>query len=718
MAHAAISTSADYAKRNGDKRKSPSSSSFGGDKIICPDNRIHHFFWAQDSKTILYFANGTSQPGNEMFHLWSVNAIAILEQIEKLEQMEKMQQIQRDEDDNDEGDDSKRIDSLSSFSPSVRRDIDYEKHIRDLTPGIDVKAQNAIVNPNKPEEIFVGTNKRNQALFDMYRCNIYTGELTLDTVNPGDVISWGVQIQEQEKEPKQEDAVKRAKLNVNTNVSPFEIRWAVAKNQTDGSTVIRLRNSSSGQSCRSSMKSATSASGVINDDERLSGCWKDLYSYPYGEIGKVVALLGETCWITSSCGRDTTALVKIDLQTGEEVEQTTSKSTSTATDTMRSTVFFSEQSDIGDILFDENYCRVLMVSYNYARKEIHFFDKELEGHFKEIVRQGPVTVCDEVRIVSYSRDRKVWLISYEPSDAPNSYGLYRTEEGIMEPLFCSQSRLLQYLKSFSQMEVVSIIARDGLKLIGYLTRSKMKEKLDYDNQPKMPLILLVHGGPWERDSYGFVPIVQWLANRGYNVLQVNFRGSTGFGKTFLHRGDREWGVGKMQHDLTDAVMWCLNEKISEKDKICIFGASYGGYAALSGLCFTPELYKCGVNIAGPNNIKTLLSSIPEYWKPLRKTMLLRIGDVNTDSGFNEKISPFFHTENIVAPVLIVQGANDPRVSQVETEKIVSRLKDEGKEVDYIFYEDEGHNILKPLNRMDLFDRIEKFLAQHLGGRYE
>lgn len=213
-------------------------------------------------------------------------------------------------------------------------------------------------------------------------------------------------------------------------------------------------------------------------------------------------------------------------------------------------------------------------------------------------------------------------------------------------------------------------------------------------------------------------MAQWMANRGYAVLQVNYRGSTGYGKSFLHKGDKEWGVGNMQHDLSDAVEWAIKEGIADKDKVCIFGGSYGGYATLAGMTFTPDLYACGVDIVGPSNVKTLLDSIPPYWGPLRNDMLLKIGDVDNDPEFNKKISPLYHVDNIRAPLLIGQGANDPRVKQAESDQIADVMAKKNIPVEYVLYPDEGHGFARPPNRIDFNGRTEEFLKKHLGGRSE
>ena len=348
-----------------------------------------------------------------------------------------------------------------------------------------------------------------------------------------------------------------------------------------------------------------------------------------------------------------------------------------------------------------------MASFNYARTERTFFDKDLEADFQKLEAEAGAGA--EVSIASRTRDEQQWVVAYRRDDGPTEYVLFdKGQGGTTTPLFVSAPKLLDY--KFAPMEDVRITARDGLELVGYLTRT--------DTEKATPLVLLVHGGPWARDFWGFNAQAQWLANRGYAVLQVNYRGSQGYGKTFLHKGDKQWGVGDMQHDLSDAVAWAVKEGIAQEDKVCIMGGSYGGYACLAGMAFTPDLYACGVDIVGPSNIKTLLDSIPAYWAPLRNDMLLKIGDVDGDAAFNEKISPLFHVDNIQAPLLIGQGANDPRVKQAEADQIAFAMQAKDIEVEYVLYPDEGHGFARPPNRIDFNGRTELFLEKHLGGRAE
>jgi dipeptidyl aminopeptidase/acylaminoacyl peptidase len=237
------------------------------------------------------------------------------------------------------------------------------------------------------------------------------------------------------------------------------------------------------------------------------------------------------------------------------------------------------------------------------------------------------------------------------------------------------------------------------------------------DQKNLPLVLNVHGGPWARDAWGYNPEVQWMANRGYAVLQVNFRGSTGFGKTFLHAGDKEWGRA-MQNDLTDAVQWAIDNGYADPEKVAIYGGSYGGYAALAGAAFTPDLYTCAVDIVGPSNIMTLLASIPPYWEPMVKIFHNRVGDPATEEAMLKERSPLFSAEKIKIPMLIGQGANDPRVKQAESEQIVAALKANEQYVEYVVYPDEGHGFARPENRLDFYGKTEAFLSRYLGGRVE
>jgi dipeptidyl aminopeptidase/acylaminoacyl peptidase len=263
------------------------------------------------------------------------------------------------------------------------------------------------------------------------------------------------------------------------------------------------------------------------------------------------------------------------------------------------------------------------------------------------------------------------------------------------------------------MKAVVVPARDGLKLHSYLTLPVGVP------QKKLPMVLFVHGGPWARDNWGYNSTAQWFANRGYACLQVNYRGSSGYGKNFLNAADKQWGL-KMHDDLIDAVDWAIAQGYADAKKVAIFGGSYGGYAALAGVTFTPEKFACAVDIVGPSNIRTLLSTIPPYWKPMLAQFSVRVGDISNekDAELIKNASPLFKADNIARPLLIGQGANDPRVKQAESEQIVDAIVRNNGNVTYVVYPDEGHGFARPENRIDFNARAEAFLAANLGGRTE
>jgi dipeptidyl aminopeptidase/acylaminoacyl peptidase len=261
------------------------------------------------------------------------------------------------------------------------------------------------------------------------------------------------------------------------------------------------------------------------------------------------------------------------------------------------------------------------------------------------------------------------------------------------------------------MEPFRYQSRDGLTVHGYATFPPGARRAS------LPTVLVVHGGPWSRDVWGFSPRAQWLANRGYLCLQVNYRGSVGYGKAFLNAGDREWG-DKMQDDLTDAVAHAIGQGWADPAKVAIFGGSYGGYAALAGAAFTPDVYCCAVDIVGPSNLITLLQTIPPYWAPGISQFHRRVGDPDKDRDFLWSRSPLSRASQIRIPLLIAQGANDPRVKQAESEQIVAALNQAGIEHDYMLFSDEGHGFAKPENRLKFYTAADKFLARYLGGASE
>ncbi len=394
---------------------------------------------------------------------------------------------------------------------------------------------------------------------------------------------------------------------------------------------------------------------------------------------------GQSLYVEDSLDSDTTELYEIDLETHE-----------------KRILARHDKVDVGPVMVHPTDRRVQAAGFSVHRLEWDILDPSIADDMAalEKVHSG------ELSIDSRDKADRSWLASYASDTQPVRYYAYDREDRSAAFLFSARPELEQY--SLATMEPVTIPARDGLELPSYLTRV---------DRERRPLILNVHGGPWVRDEWGYDPEAQWLANRGYAVLQVNYRGSTGFGKKFLNAGNREWGA-KMHDDLIDAVEWAVAEGVAERDKIAIYGGSYGGYAALVGAAFTPDVFCCAVDIVGPSNICTLIESIPPYWAPLMHTFRIRVGDIETEREFLKARSPLFRADDINIPLLIAQGANDPRVKEAESEQIVAALRNKGKDVEYLLFGDEGHGFSRPENRMAFYAAAERFLVKYLGGRSE
>ncbi|MDQ1419151.1 MAG: hypothetical protein QOJ52_1113 [Acidimicrobiaceae bacterium] len=303
----------------------------------------------------------------------------------------------------------------------------------------------------------------------------------------------------------------------------------------------------------------------------------------------------------------------------------------------------------------------------------------------------------------------IWLVSYTEDDGPVHYVAWVRSKQEATPLFAHQPALLDY--HLAPMEPFACATRDGLVIYGYITFPPDEERLD------LPTVLNVHGGPWARDVWGYNPEAQWLANRGYLCIQVNYRGSTGYGKDFTNAGNKEWGA-KMHDDLLDAVQWAIDRRYADPSRVAIYGGSYGGYAALVGATFTPDVFACAVDIVGPSNLKTLIESVPPYWAPLIAQFHTRVGNPETEADFLWERSPLSKVDQITIPLLIAQGANDPRVKQAESEQIVAALEERGIDYQYMLFPDEGHGFAQPENRIKFYAAAEAFLAKHLGGRAE
>ncbi|WAT19059.1 S9 family peptidase [Aurantiacibacter sp. MUD11] len=401
-------------------------------------------------------------------------------------------------------------------------------------------------------------------------------------------------------------------------------------------------------------------------------------------------------WIDSR-GRNTGALFAEDTKTGE-----------------RTLIAEHDKADIGGTLMHRDTGVVQAWTATYLRTEHHAIDPDI-GAALDWLRER---LDGDFGVMSRTDDDRRWLVWNDPLTTPTACYLFDRDAMSLTKFYTTWPQLEG--APLQPMHPREITSRDGLTLPSYLTLPPQSDP-DSDGVPDapVPMVLVVHGGPWARDAYGYNRTHQWLANRGYAVLSVNFRGSTGFGKNFISAGDKQW-AGKMHDDLIDAVEWAISEGIAERDKVAIMGGSYGGYATLVGLTFTPEVFACGVDIVGPSNLETLLETIPPYWEPMVKQFHERMGDPSMPEGkeFLQSISPLYKAKDITKPLLIGQGANDPRVKQAESDQIVEAMERHDVPVTYVLFPDEGHGFHRPENNIAFNAIAENFLAECIGGRAE
>jgi dipeptidyl aminopeptidase/acylaminoacyl peptidase len=364
-----------------------------------------------------------------------------------------------------------------------------------------------------------------------------------------------------------------------------------------------------------------------------------------------------------------------------------------------------ERYDVSDVLVNPDTYEVEAVEIAKARAEWIVLDESVREDFEAIEKLNR----GDFAVTSRDRADENWLVAFTVDDGGASYYSYDRRQRKGVHLFDAWPELSEY--TLARMEPISFTARDGLTIEGYLTLPPGAERKN------LPMVLNVHGGPWARDGWGYDPQAQWLANRGYACLQVNYRGSTGYGKKFLNAGNKEWAAA-MHDDLVDAVHWAIEEGIADPERVAIYGGSYGGYAALVGATFTPDLFRCAVDVVGPSNLITLINSIPPYWSTFLATFHERVGNPETEEEFLKSRSPLFFVDRIKIPMLIAQGANDPRVKQAESEQVVAAMKEKGIDYEYLLFEDEGHGFARPENRLEFYAAAERFLARHLGGRAE
>jgi dipeptidyl aminopeptidase/acylaminoacyl peptidase len=547
-----------------------------------PKRGIRQFFWAYDGKHLLYLQD---KGGDENFHLFAADVTA--------------------------------------------------KKTRELTPFDGVRVQGVDLDKHHPNEILVGMNKRNKALFDTHRIKLDTGDVTLDTENPGDVMAFAPD-------------------------AKFQVRGSTSM-MPDGGYELRVKG----------------------DD----GKWKSVKKVGADDQAQLVGFGTDanTVWLIHSGDANALRLIKMDVASGKET-----------------VVAEDKQYDVSGAMIDEDKRIPLAVSFTKARTEWTVLDDSVKEDFAALAKLAR----GDFNVGSKTKDDAKWVVSYVTDDGPTTYYLYDRKAKKADFLFSNNSKL-EKLK-LAQMQPFEVKAKDDLTVHGYVT---LPVGVDAKN---LPAVLLVHGGPWARDSWGYSGMVQWLANRGYAVIQVNYRGSTGYGKKFLNAANLEWS-GKMHQDLLDAVDHFAGKGVIDPKKTAIMGGSYGGYATLVGLTFTPEKFCCGVDIVGPSNLNTLLATIPPYWAPMKAMFTKRMGE---DKDFLEKCSPLYRADQITKPLLIGQGANDPRVKQAESDQIVEAMRKNKKEVQYVLYPDEGHGFARPENRLHFYALAEQFLAKHVGGRAE
>jgi dipeptidyl aminopeptidase/acylaminoacyl peptidase len=580
-----------------------------GRRMVTRDSRrgIYGFQWAPDGKHLLY---AQDRDGDENWHLYSAEVDGRL--------------------------------------------------VRDLTPFQGARVQNVLTDAHHPTQILAGLNLRDPRVFDMYRIDLNTGAVTLDTENPGDVLSW----------------------------------------TTDADFVIRAATAFGGEDCKTTVR--------VRDSARAP--WRDLLVVPfedcpfYGQVNGGTLIAGFTpdgkgLYVVSPLGSDKTRLVTLDILTGKELEVL-------AADSRCDVEYFIGNNFNPAVFRDPGDGHLQAVGFDYDRLEWKVLDPRLKDDFEELKKTHPGVFF---LISRDSKDTK-WVVRYTSDEATDAYYLYDRGSKKARLLFRDHPELDQY--TLAKTKPLAVRSRDGLNLVCYLTLPPGVEA------KKLPLVLFPHGGPWWRDRWGFDPWCQLLANRGYAVLQVNFRGSTGFGKKFLNASTLQFGPGAVLRDLEDALQAVLDQGIADPARIGILGGSFGGYATLTEIAFHPDRYACAVDLVGPSNLRTLFASMPDYWKPVKQRWVRRMGDVEHDDALNEKISPLFHAKNIRAPLLIGHGANDPRVKLSESEKIVAELRTRGRPITFVVYPDEGHGFARPENNQDFFGRVEEFLAKYLGGRAE
>lgn len=486
-----------------------------------------------------------------------------------------------------------------------------------------------------PTDIMIGLNKRNPQIFDAYRLNINTGELTMIAENPGTIQGWVTDHEGKLRIAITTDGVNQGMLYRKTEKDPFKL-------------VLRTN-----------FKEQVNPEFFTFDNKNL------------------IAM--------SNLGRDKLVAVEFDLEKGKETN----------------VLYENPDYDLSGVAYSKKRKVLLAAVYTSWKNERFFFDKEFEGIFMKLKDKFKGY---EVSMVDMTKNEDKCIVVATNDRMRGIYYLYDIKTDKVEKL----AEVAPWIKEsdMAEMKPIEYKSRDGFTIHGYLTIPKGFEAKN------LPIIVNVHGGPWYRDSWRFNPEVQFFASRGYAVLQINFRGSTGYGRKFWEASFKQWGK-TMQDDITDGVKWITEQGIADKNKVCLYGASYGGYATLAGLAFTPDLYTCGVDYVGVSNLFTFMKTIPPYWKPMLDMMYEMVGDPKKDSLLMTEASPAFHADKIKVPLFVAQGANDPRVNKAESDQMVDALKKRGVTVEYMVKDNEGHGFHNEENRFDFYRSMIKFIDTNL-----
>ncbi|PKP53969.1 MAG: S9 family peptidase [Bacteroidetes bacterium HGW-Bacteroidetes-1] len=510
------------------------------------------------------------------------------------------------------------------------------KNLKCLTCFENVRTQIIDDLEDQPEFVIVGLNKRNAMVFDPYRLQINTGELTMLAENPGNIQGW---------------------------MTDHEGKLRLAMAIVDGvNTQILFRDNEEEEFrpiLTTSFKESMSPEFFTFDNKRL--------------------------YATSNIGRDKSAAIIFDPETATETE----------------ILYENNDYDVSGISYSRKRKVITAASYTSWKRERNFFDETTESLFKKLEQQLPGY---EISISSSDKAESKFIIRTYSDKSLGAYYFFDLTKDLLTKIQDVSPWITE--TQMADIKPIEYRARDGKIIHGYLTLPK---GVDAKN---LPIVVNPHGGPWARDNWGFNPEVQFLANRGYAVLQMNFRGSTGYGKAFWESSFKQWGL-TMQNDITDGVYWLIEQGIADPDRIAIYGASYGGYATLQGLVVTPTLYAAGVDYVGVSNLFTFMQTIPPYWKPLLDMMYEMVGNPENDKVQFEATSPAMNAHRIMAPLFVAQGAKDPRVNIAESDQIVEAMRERGIEVEYMVKDNEGHGFRNEENRFDFYRAMEKFLAKHL-----